>query len=506
MKAAQKLVLGGFGLLWLQAVTLAPAQTFTTLHSFPATSGPNSTNYDGATPNFAGLILSGDTLYGTTALGGTNGNGTVFAINPAADGALTNLYAFTPVAGSNFTNGDGASPNAGLILSGGTLYGLAAYGGTNGSGTVFAIHTDGTGFTTLHHFAALVSGTNSDGAQPLTGLLLSGNALYGTAEDGGTNGYGTVFAISTNGSDFSVLHTFSAIATNQLLNLYTNSDGAYPVAGLIVAGNILYGTAQSGGTNGNGTVFAVNTDGTGFTILHTFGEMSGINSTNSDGAYPVGGLILSDNTMYGTAYYGGTNGNGAVYALNTDGTGFTTLYNFTAASGSNSTNTDGANPESGLILSGYILYGTANTGGTNGSGTVFAINTNGAGFTTLHSFAPLVAQTNSDGANPNAGLILSGTTLYGTASAGGLDGNGVVFDISFPSPLLTITLSGTNANVTWPSGVPGFSYDGYTLQSTTNLVSPVSWIPVSVTPVVGNGQNSVTDPISDPQQFYRLSQ
>ena len=69
-----------------------------------------------------------------------------------------------------------------------------------------------------------------------------------------------------------------------------------------------------------------------------------------------------------------------------------------------------------MILSGNTLYGTATDGGSSGNGTVFAVNTDGTGFTNLHSFTALdLYYTNSDGANPYAGLILSGNTLYGTA-------------------------------------------------------------------------------------------
>ena len=103
---------------------------------------------------------------------------------------------------------------------------------------------------------------------------------------------------------------------------------------MILSGNTLYGTASAGGSSGNGTVFAVNTDGTGFTNLHSFTATSGSQAygTNSDGANPYGGLILSGNTLYGTARYGGSSGNGTVFAVNTDGTGFTNLHSFTATS------------------------------------------------------------------------------------------------------------------------------------------------------------------------------
>jgi len=104
-------------------------------------------------------------------------------------------------------------------------------------------------------------------------------------------------------------------------------------------------------------VFAVNADGTGFTNLHSF--------TYSDGATPWAGLILSGNTLYGTAIQGGRSGNGTVFAVNTDGTGFTNLHSFTAHDDSD-INGDGAYPNGGLILSGNTLYGTASRGGSSG--------------------------------------------------------------------------------------------------------------------------------------------
>ena len=133
---------------------------------------------------------------------------------------------------------------------------------------------------TLHVFTARINGTNSDGANPHAALILSGNTLYGTADIGGNSDRGTVFAINTDGTGFTNLHSFTALVNS------TNSDGANPEAGLILSGNTLYGTAQYGGSSGNGTVFAINTDGTGFTNLHSFTASWSYSGTNSDGANP----------------------------------------------------------------------------------------------------------------------------------------------------------------------------------------------------------------------------
>jgi uncharacterized repeat protein (TIGR03803 family) len=179
-----------------------------------------------------------------------------------------------------------------------------------------------------------------------------------------------------------------------------------------------------------------------------------------------------------------------VFAVNTDGSGFNTLHSFTGIS--NFTNSDGTNPSGDLILCGTTLYGTTENGGSWGRGTVFKLNTDGTGFRTLYNFSV------SNTCSPNAGLILSGSTLYGTTQIGYPD-NGAVFSLSLP-PQLTIVPSATNILLTWPTNAIGF-----TLQSTTNLGSPV-WTTNSPTPVVVNGQNTVTNLITGTQQFYRLIQ
>src|SRR5205807_3504805 len=119
------------------------------------------------------------------------------------------------------------------------------------------------------------------------------------------------------------------------------------------------------GSSARGTLFKINTNGTGFAMVHSFTEISGPYYTNSDGANPYGGLILSGNTLYGTAQYGGNSSEGTVFKVNTNGTGFTTLHHFTALSGfPDYANSDGAESQAGLILEGNTLYGTGFVGGT----------------------------------------------------------------------------------------------------------------------------------------------
>jgi uncharacterized repeat protein (TIGR03803 family) len=493
----------------------APGQTFTNLHSF------GSTTTDGLQPS-GGMVLSGNILYGTTDGGGNSSNGAIFSVHIDGTG-YTNLYSFTS-GGSNtsgiYTNVDGSNPGSGyvpggfLVLSGNTLYGTAFLGGPGGQGTVFRVQTDGTSFTNLHSFTALVSNTNMDGANPDGDLILSGNTLYGTAFAGGSASQGTVFRINTDGSSFTNLHNFSKLTLPVGEYFYsTNTDGAEPVGGLVLSGQTLYGTADNGGFEGVGTVFAVSTDGIGFTNLHNFDP-----NISTNGVYPDGGLVLSGNTLYGPTSSGGQFGNGTLFKINTDGTTFQFIHSFAGGNTNGSglfTNSDGILPWGGLIVSGNSLYGTADSGGDGGSGTVYAVNTDGTGFVVLYNFTAVSTNssgffTNSDGAFPYYALTLSNNTLYGTTPVGGIYGkpyygnngsDGTLFSLTLPRPQLTIVHSATNMVLTWPTNFPTFS-----LQSTTNLVSPVSWINLSSSAVIVNGQNTVTNPITGAQKFYRLNQ
>ena len=330
---------------------------------------------------------------------------------------LTALHIFSTLHAG--VNTDGSAPRSGLALSDGVLYGSVPNGNTNGFGAIYSVNPDGSGFTVLHLFVA------PDGLHPEGDMVLSDGTLYGTANSGGTNGTGTVFSLGTNGTSFTVLHTFATNAVAGGTSL-TNADGSGPIAGLILSGNTLYGTASGGGTNGNGTVFSVNTNGSDFTVLHTFRPYGPGGPTNADGANPQADLLLADGTLYGTTRNGGTNTYGTLFAVRVpNGSGFTVLHTFDSHN-VNGTNLDGWYPEGSLVISGDTLFGTASNGGTNSSGTVFSVKTNGTGFNILYSFSHLQAATNSDGARPDATVVLSGNNLYGTAQFGGT-GNGVVF-------------------------------------------------------------------------------
>ncbi len=422
---------------------------YTNLYHFTALTGSGATNTDGAS-SYGGLLLSSGKLYGTTYYGGNWGFGTVFTLSTNGTGFLS-LH--------SFTGGEGHSPYASLAFSGGKVFGTTEYGGVAGSGAVFSMNTDGSGYASLYSFSA-----SEDGTLPQSALILAGKTFYGTAEYGGSFGGGTVYKVNADGSDFTLLHAF------------TNTDGIYPVDQLTLSGGTLYGATADGGAE-HGAIFAVNTDGTGFVNLHRFSAFT-IGSaglgTNSDGAFPNGSLVQSGNILYGTTQSGGVYGNGVIFAVNTDGTHFTNLYNFsTFATGT--INPDGANPAAGLFIAGRTLYGEATSGGTHASGTLFKINTDGTGFANLHNFPAIINDTNSEGGQLYGGVILSGSTLYGAASAGGKFGAGTLFKVNTDGSGFSVLHHFTKATGRFTTNYDGTSpyanlvLSGNTLFGTANI-------------------------------------
>ncbi len=342
--------------LGLASATPAVAQlAFQRLKSFgfPTQAGANPA---------ANLIRGSDgALYGTTSQGGSYNGGTVFKMN-------TNGTGFTVLHGFGMNN-DGSGPRAALVQgSDGALYGTTAGGGTNGGGTIFKLNTDGSGYEDLYSF-----GFGGNTMSP-AGALVQGSdgTLYGTTS-GGSSFKGTVFKVSTSGSGFLVLHTFTG----------TSGDGANPVAALVLGNDgLLYGTTEHGGSGSGGTVFKLQTSGSGYLVIHPF------TGTGGDGETPAAALIQgSDGALYGTTEAGGSGTVGAVFKLNTDGTGYSTLYSFTFVGGMYP---HGLFPEAALVQGNDgELYGTTagnNGNEANGDGTVFKLNTNGTAFTTLYSF------------------------------------------------------------------------------------------------------------------------
>jgi uncharacterized repeat protein (TIGR03803 family) len=360
----------------------AKAQTFTTLYNFTGSS-------DGGYP-FGGVVRdAAGNLYGTTYYAGSSYYGVVFKVVPSTQ-TETVLYSFT--GGS-----DGGYPYCSVILSGGNLYGTTYYAGASGEGVVFEVPTAGGSETVLHSFTG-----SPDGEYPFSGLVIGPKGtLYGATDDGGSSGYGTVYQVAANGNEkvlFSFDYTdggfpYQSFAcdtgcddlygtteeggtygygtlfkynrdkkTETVLHSfdYSTTDGAYPYAGSLIrdAQGNLYGVAQEGGSNYYGVVYKISKTGTE-TILYNF-------DYSNSGGYPIGSLAIDKKgNLYGATEDGGANGYGTIWKLTPGGT-FTVLHAFSYS--------DGGYPYAGVMRTANgTLFGTTYLGGTDGYGTVFSL-------------------------------------------------------------------------------------------------------------------------------------
>ena len=386
----------------------ATPPTVQVVHSFAGNIGTS----DGYAP-FGTLFEDGaGQFYGTTFLGGTGpcigGCGTVFKVN--ADGTEMVLYSFT--AGT-----DGALPAAGLIKGrDGNLYGTTRSGGggagcqsdafvanwgLTGCGTVFSISPAGA-VKIVYAF----TGVNGDGAVLRSGLVQDARGnLFGVTQDGGDNDAGTVFEITPDAKE-RVLYSFSG-----------GLDGSQPNGVTIGRDGALYGTTLAGGASGVGTVFRVERDGTE-EVLHSFSGEGG------DGAYPGSGLLLAHNgSFYGSTLSGGSLGSGCLFRITRAGD-LSIVYSFAAGVA------DSVGPNGPLVQDAEgDIYGTTESGGSAGLGSVFKLSQRNV-FTTLLSLGGPPA----DAADPASGLILGRNgNLYGTSTSGGTYDGGTVFEIAIAS-------------------------------------------------------------------------
>jgi len=400
-------------------------------------------------PSAAVIQASDGMIYGVTEQGGGNGHGTVFRMLP--DGlAFTTLVQFT----KDGTTNAGKAPVAELLeWSDGThryFYGTTNQGGAYGLGTVFRMTPDGA-LETLIHFTG-ISGANRGSNPQGTLILAADGGIYGTTHLGGDHDQGTIFRMTPAGALMTLFHFDSANAA---------SSGAFPSAGLIESLSLgsFYGNTSGGGATGHGTVFKYTPGGDMVTLVEFTGETGPV---MGDG--PAAPLTrASDGNYYGTTKFGSTYGGyddqGTIFKMTPSGT-FTLLAAFIfPAVGEHR----GMWPQGALVEGDDgNLYGTTYRGGWSDYGTVFRISKSG-GLTTLvdfnHDLIPL-------GTAPSCRLIkLAGGDFLGTTSAGGTGMQGTVFRMTPTGTLTTLVdLSGRGRNnqggPATPSGVTPGS-DGY---------------------------------------------
>lgn len=364
---------------------------------------------DGALPIGTILTAVGSELYGMTSAGGSSGNGTIFEIDPTT-AAEHPIYSFQ--GGS-----DGADPRGGLHDEGGALYGTTRYGGGGscnsgkGCGTLFVYTTSG-GEKVIHSFAG-----SGDGQNPYVGVITAepNATLYGTAKNGGANGFGTVYGQGPGGSG-RFLYSFAG----------PPNDGSYPLAPVTAQGySTLYGTTLLGGSGscsggeGCGTVFELNRSGQTHRIIYNF-------PGGAKGEFPASSMIDDAGTLYSVTDGGGSSNCGVFYKLDASTGKETPLYAFKGGK-------DGCGMVGDPLEYNGFFYGTNLFGGGTkcsrpsgtGCGSIFKLTASGKE-TVLYRFKG----GKKDGSLPQTSLMEYNGNLYGTTIYGGANNDGTVFEIA----------------------------------------------------------------------------
>jgi uncharacterized repeat protein (TIGR03803 family) len=393
------------------------AQTFTTFYDF----GSPSDGTNGTFPNC--LIVGTDgNLYGTAAGGGTNGSGTAFKLT--TEGTFTLLHTFC---NTIVCPGTPEEPNGIVQGIDGNLYGTTSLGGVNDEGAVFKLTTQGT-FSTVYSFCSVTNdGICLDGNTPRVPLILGSDGnFYGTTTGGGSNDEGTVFKITSEGTLTTIYHIPNSLAVGQITQvpLYQGSDSNF------------YGISDIGGAEGNGLVFQLTSQGT-FTAIYNFCTSTNPAAPCADGSSPLAPLIEVGGNLYGTtradgeASVDGLSGGGTAFGMPLDGLpsgSLIPLYNFCNGG---CTAGEGQDPTSALVFgSDSNFYGT-----TSEDGGVFQLTAEGT-LTTVHKFCSVTNSSHAclDGSietdHPAAAIVQGHDgNFYGVTDGGGAEGDGIVFKL-----------------------------------------------------------------------------
>jgi uncharacterized repeat protein (TIGR03803 family) len=414
-------------LLIFGALQIASAQTnFQTLISY-GTGGLTGTNLNAG---YAALIEGGDgRLYGVTQRGGSNLAGIVFALNKDGGGAtVLRHFSYLPFSNPSSPGTNGSQPYGTLVQdSDGNLYGTTQYGGdfTCLCGVIFKLSTNGSGFTVL-----FTASNSASGYYPRTLVGGGADGIFAAGE-GGNFFDGVLYRINPGIPGVSLFHP----------NALASVDGLF----FLSPDSLLYGPSEN-------SLFKINTNGTGLTIVRTF-----VDSSEDEDGVVLSVTEGSDSRLYGTSWDYGTN-IGTLFKLDKNGSNYTNLHTFTGAPG------DGANPN-GVIEANGALYGTTSDGGRNNVGTIFKIGLDGSSYSILYHFST----TGGGGYSPTAPLMqASDGNFYGNTISGGDAGAGTIFRLSDApggggSPTLQFSLSGNSLQLSWPA-----NFLGWRLQTQTN--------------------------------------
>ncbi|HQQ97292.1 MAG TPA: hypothetical protein PLX35_08510 [Cyclobacteriaceae bacterium] len=374
--------------------------TYTKKHDFDGTNG--------SYPYSAMVLANNGLLYGLTYQGGTNDYGVLYSYDPV-NNIFTNLNSLSATLGGR--------PQGNLMqAANGKLYALMMVGGANAGGTLIEYTIAG---NTLAKKVDLPAG-----AAPTGELIEASGLLFGMTYGGGSNGVGTLFEYDPVNVTFTVRANFDGAGS-----------GSYPNGSLLKASNgLLYGMASLGGANGFGTLFEYNTGTTTLTKKIDF--------NSSNGALPQSKLYqATDTNLYGTTTNGGANNEGVLFRYVIGTNSLTVRANFNSAD-------IGSNPASSLMQAvDGKLYSVAPYGGPTSNGTLFAYDPTNDAMSKRVDFS-----NSSNGSNPQAGMVQAPNGLfYGMTSLGGANAQGVLYEYD---PALGTYTSKVDLSLAGTGGAP----------------------------------------------------
>jgi uncharacterized repeat protein (TIGR03803 family) len=303
---------------------------------------------------------------------------------------------------------------AGYVQSQSQQWATTLNGGLYGQGAIVQASSNGTGFTVAHSFQYPA------GFHPYGDLLLASDGnLYGTCYDGGSFASCTCYRFDPSTGAYTDVYDFDI------------THGDFPMSGMVEGPNgFIYGAASGGGSHGGGVIYSLDIN-TG-----TYADMYDLSIMTR--SHPVGNPVFHSNgKLYGLTTIGGINNLGVLYSFDISTNTYSDLHDFNGASG----------PQGSLLEVNGILYGMTMTGGTNGEGAIFSFDPSTALYTKLHDFDV------ATGTEPMGNLILaSNGLLYGMTSAGGTQNMGVIFSFNISGNTYSKLFDFNSSDGAYPHG------------------------------------------------------
>ncbi len=343
----------------------------------------------GMSPVFDNLLKVNDSIYIGTTNNDLNKQGTIFEYNNS-NNTVKKIFNFD-------MKGVGGTPYSNMIKAyNGIFYGTCALGGKYNKGTLYSFNYEKNDIQKIIDFNG-----SYNGGVPMSRLFEHNKKLYGTTKAGGKYGKGTLFEFDIETKKMKVLNEF-----------FDQESGAYPVSGVFMYKDKLYGTTSSGGDFDQGTIYEYDLEKNKLTILYSFEKDTGF--------MPWAGLPIQfeDGYFYGCTPQGGAQDLGVLYRFNLESNKYEVLFEFDYEKG--------ANPYGYLVNYKNKIVGTSSEGGIHNDGTIFQFDPINNKFSIIYSF-----DGEKDGSNSSGSLLYmeKEQVFIGYTREGGSNNGGTLFKI-----------------------------------------------------------------------------